>query len=155
MSVAESSVLPRGFEALAEEALGFAGVQVERLVTTRPGAFPIYTVGGRWHVEEEAWTNWTEGFLGGLIWIIARRTGDAHAARRTTAYMWQTPTRSKEAGGPDSAHWQAAVVIGYLAMSARATRDEVPQISEMMRASAPATADQRLRQFNKHFFRLH
>ena len=69
--------------------------------------------------------------------------------------MWQTPTRSKEAGGPDSAHWQAAVVIGYLAMSARATRDEVPQISEMMRASAPATADQRLRQFNKHFFRLH
>ena len=46
-------------------------------MTTQPGAFPIYTVGGRWHVEEEAWTNWTEGFLGGLIWIIARRTGDA------------------------------------------------------------------------------
>ena len=31
---------------------------------------------GRWHVEDEAWTNWTEGFLGGLLWIFARRTGD-------------------------------------------------------------------------------
>ena len=46
-------------------------------MTTQPDAFPIYTVDGRWHVEDEAWTNWTEGFLGGLVWIIARRTGDA------------------------------------------------------------------------------
>jgi unsaturated chondroitin disaccharide hydrolase len=75
--VAGSSALPAAFEALAEDALGFAGAQVRRLVTTQPGAFPIYTVGGRWHVEAEAWTNWTEGFLGGLLWIIARRTGDA------------------------------------------------------------------------------
>ena len=77
MAVVETPHLPHGFEATAEETLGFAGSQVRRLVTTQPGAFPIYTVGGRWHVEEEAWTNWTEGFLGGLIWIIARRTGDA------------------------------------------------------------------------------
>ena len=73
----ETPALPRGFEALAERALGLRCRQVRRLVTTQPGAFPIYTVGGRWHVEDEAWTNWTEGFLGGLIWIFARRTGDA------------------------------------------------------------------------------
>jgi unsaturated chondroitin disaccharide hydrolase len=77
MSIAETQALPRGFEAQAQLALGFAAVQVKRLVTTRPDAFPIFTVGGRWHVEDEAWTNWTEGFLGGLLWIIARRTGDA------------------------------------------------------------------------------
>jgi unsaturated chondroitin disaccharide hydrolase len=76
MAAVNATQLPRGFESLAEETLGFAGSQVRRLVTTQPGAFPIYTVGGRWHVEEEAWTNWTEGFLGGLIWIFARRTGD-------------------------------------------------------------------------------
>lgn len=69
--------LPRGFEARAQLALDYAAVQVQRLVTTRPGAFPIYTVDGRWRVEEEAWSNWTEGFLGGLLWIMACRTGDA------------------------------------------------------------------------------
>jgi len=77
MSPVETPALPKGFEDLAEEAIGFAGAQVKRLVTARPDAFPIYTVDGRWHVEDEAWTNWTEGFLGGLVWIIARRTGDA------------------------------------------------------------------------------
>jgi unsaturated chondroitin disaccharide hydrolase len=76
MSVAEQPALPRDFELRAEQALDFAAIQVKRLVTSRPGAFPIYTVDGRWHVEEEAWTNWTEGFLGGLLWMIARRTGD-------------------------------------------------------------------------------
>ena len=77
MSVVETPALPHGFEDRTGQALDFASVQVYRLLTMRPGAFPIYTIGGRWHVEEEAWTNWTEGFLGGLIWIIARRTGDA------------------------------------------------------------------------------
>jgi unsaturated chondroitin disaccharide hydrolase len=76
MSIVDAPALPRGFEAVARQALDFAAGQVERLVTSRPGAFPIYTVGGRWHVEDEAWTNWTEGFLGGLLWIFARRTRD-------------------------------------------------------------------------------
>jgi len=77
MSLVRYVALPPGFETSAKEALDFAGGQVKRLVTSQPGAFPIYTLGGRWHVEDEAWTNWTEGFLGGLIWIAARRTGDA------------------------------------------------------------------------------
>ena len=77
MSAAGSPPLPDGFEMLADDALGFAATQVKRLITSRPGAFPIYTTDGRWHVEDQAWTNWTEGFLGGLLWIFARRTGDA------------------------------------------------------------------------------
>ena len=77
MSVVEQRMLPRDFAPMAEAALDVASAKVRHLVTTQPGAFPIYTTGGRWHVEEEAWTNWTEGFLGGLIWIFARRTGEA------------------------------------------------------------------------------
>ena len=78
MPVAQSrAALPPGFEALAEDALDFAAVQVRRLITTQPGAFPIYTVGGRWDVEAEAWTNWCEGFLGGQLWLLAQHTGDS------------------------------------------------------------------------------
>jgi len=78
--------LPDGFEALAERALDFAAAQVENLATSRPDAFPIFTVDGRWHVEENAWTNWTEGFLGGLMWITARRTGDPAWRQRAEHY---------------------------------------------------------------------
>ena len=76
MSVAESPVLPRGFEALAEEALDFAGAQVKRLVTTHPDRFPAVHGERPLGVDAEAWTNWCEGFLGGMMWIFAARTGD-------------------------------------------------------------------------------
>ena len=78
--------LPAGFESDARRAVDFAARQVSRLVRTRPGAFPIYTVDGRWHVESEAWTNWTEGFLGGLLWILAGRTSDAWLREQAEAY---------------------------------------------------------------------
>jgi unsaturated chondroitin disaccharide hydrolase len=63
-------------EASARHALDFAQEQVRRLVTAHPDYFPLYTKDGRWRHEQEAWTNWCEGFLGGLLWIFARRTGD-------------------------------------------------------------------------------
>jgi unsaturated chondroitin disaccharide hydrolase len=63
-------------EASAHHALDFAQKQVRRLVTAHPDYFPLYTQHGRWYHEQEAWTNWCEGFLGGLLWIFARRTGD-------------------------------------------------------------------------------
>jgi unsaturated chondroitin disaccharide hydrolase len=63
-------------EASARHALEFAQEQVRRLITAHPDYFPLYTKGGRWHHEQEAWTNWCEGFLGGMLWIFARRTGD-------------------------------------------------------------------------------
>jgi unsaturated chondroitin disaccharide hydrolase len=96
MAGVETPQLPPGFESTAEEALGFAGSQVRRLVTTQPGSFPIYTVGGRWHVEEDAWTNWTEGFLGGLIWIIARRTGDAWWREQAEKYSLLIEPRKED-----------------------------------------------------------
>jgi unsaturated chondroitin disaccharide hydrolase len=81
-----AEALPDGFEPMAARALDFAAHQVETLVRTRPNTFPIFTVDGRWQVEENAWTNWTEGFLGGLVWIFAKRTGDAWWRDRAEHY---------------------------------------------------------------------
>jgi unsaturated chondroitin disaccharide hydrolase len=59
-----------------ESAFDFAQDQVRRLLKAHPDYFPVYTVGGRWEHGGEAWTNWCEGFLGGMLWIFHRRTGD-------------------------------------------------------------------------------
>ena len=42
-----------------------------------PDYFPIYTEGGRWKHSGELWTDWCGGFHAGMMWLIARRTGDA------------------------------------------------------------------------------
>jgi unsaturated chondroitin disaccharide hydrolase len=57
-------------------ALDFGAEQIRRLVTNYPNYFPLFTRNGKWKHESEAWTNWCEGFLGGLLWIYAVRTGD-------------------------------------------------------------------------------
>ena len=61
----------------ANTAFDFAQQQVRNLITRHPDYFPLFTKNGRWYHESESWTNWCEGFLGGLIWIFARRTGDS------------------------------------------------------------------------------
>ena len=66
-------------EMRAAQALDFAQGQVRALVETAPDYFPLYTENGRWRHGREAWTNWCEGFLGGMMWIFARRTGDGKA----------------------------------------------------------------------------
>src|ERR1700731_5282074 len=60
----------------AQAALGFAGSQLRHLITQHPDLFPLYTVDGKWYHDREAWTNWCEGFLGGMLWILARRRKD-------------------------------------------------------------------------------
>lgn len=70
----------------AQKALDFGQVQVQHLVTTYPDYFPLYTVDGRWHHEQEAWTNWCEGFLGGMLWIFATRTNDSWWRERAEHY---------------------------------------------------------------------
>jgi unsaturated chondroitin disaccharide hydrolase len=61
----------------ATRAFEFAEAQLRKLVTNHPGYFPLFTKAGRWKHESETWTNWCEGFLGGMLWILARRTGEA------------------------------------------------------------------------------
>jgi unsaturated chondroitin disaccharide hydrolase len=49
-------------------ALDFAQKQVGALIIKHPDFFPIYTVGGKWHHGGELWTDWTGGFLAGIMW---------------------------------------------------------------------------------------
>ena len=73
-------------ERRAEQALAFAQDQVRALITTCPDYFPLYTENGKWRHGREAWTNWCEGFLGGMMWIFARRTGDPFWRERAEHY---------------------------------------------------------------------
>jgi len=69
-----------------ERALEFAQGQVARLIERHPDFFPIYTVGGRWHHEGPLWTDWTGGFLAGMMWQFFRRTRDAAWRMRAEHY---------------------------------------------------------------------
>jgi unsaturated chondroitin disaccharide hydrolase len=67
-------------------ALQFAEAQVARLVEQHPHYFPIYTTGGKWHHGGELWTEWTGGFLAGMMWQFHRRTKDSLWRRRAEQY---------------------------------------------------------------------
>jgi unsaturated chondroitin disaccharide hydrolase len=59
-----------------ERAYAFASEQVRATIERTPDYFPIYTVGGKWSHKGELWTDWCAGFHAGMMWLIARRTGD-------------------------------------------------------------------------------
>lgn len=64
----------------------FAEKQLRHLIETYPDFFPMYTQGGSWKHEGEAWTNWCEGFLGGQLWLIYEQTGDAYWREKAEHY---------------------------------------------------------------------
>jgi unsaturated chondroitin disaccharide hydrolase len=64
------NLLPR-----LENALAFAEEQLRQLIETHPDFYPMYTDKGRWNHGGEAWTNWCEGFLPGILWILHQLTG--------------------------------------------------------------------------------
>ncbi|MCO5196014.1 MAG: glucuronyl hydrolase, partial [Anaerolineae bacterium] len=69
-----------------QQTMDFAAVQLERLITTYPDYFPMYTVNGKWKHEGEAWTNWCEGFLGGQLWLLYEHTQDAEWREKAEHY---------------------------------------------------------------------
>jgi len=69
-----------------EHAFAFAQIQVENLITQHPDFFPLYTEGGKWKHEGDAWTNWCEGFLGGMMWLFYQRDGDPQWRERAEHY---------------------------------------------------------------------
>jgi unsaturated chondroitin disaccharide hydrolase len=69
-------IMPAALHPKLITALNFGKEQVKDLVDTHPDYFPMYTEGGKWVHAGEAWTNWCEGFLGGMMWIFHTRTGD-------------------------------------------------------------------------------
>jgi len=62
-----------------EDALRFAQQQVRRLVEAHPGFYATYTSNGRWKHNGPVLSNWTDGFLPGLMWIFHKRNGGVHA----------------------------------------------------------------------------
>ena len=69
-----------------QTAFDFAQEQVAALIKTHPDYFPMYTEGGKWKHEGEAWTNWCEGFLGGMMWIFYEQTADPEWRARAEHY---------------------------------------------------------------------
>ncbi|MBT3671051.1 MAG: glycosyl hydrolase [Chloroflexi bacterium] len=60
-----------------ETAFEFSQMQVKNLISNSPDFFPMYTVKGKWKHDGESWTNWCEGFLGGMMWIFYKNTGNS------------------------------------------------------------------------------
>jgi unsaturated chondroitin disaccharide hydrolase len=58
------------------QALDFAERQVAGLIARHPDYFPIYTVAGKWQHGGELWTDWTGGFLAGMMWQFCHRRGN-------------------------------------------------------------------------------
>ena len=65
-----------GSRAVYQRALDFAQKQVRATVDRDPDFYPMYTEKGRWRHGKAAWTHWCDGFLPGMMWIFAKRTGD-------------------------------------------------------------------------------
>jgi unsaturated chondroitin disaccharide hydrolase len=60
---------------LFDDAVGFIQKQVKRLVESNPDFYPMYTVRGKWKHEGQLWTQWCDGFLPGIMWIMSRYLG--------------------------------------------------------------------------------
>jgi unsaturated chondroitin disaccharide hydrolase len=85
-----------------EIALACAQEQVRRLICDHPGQFPVYTVDGRWQIDEDAWAPaWSGGFLTGLIWIFAERTNDPWWRRQAEHYSRLLEPRKLDDGTHD------------------------------------------------------
>ena len=69
-----------------ELALQFAERQLAAMIQKHPDFFPIYTVGGKWRHGGELWTDWTGGFLAGMMWQFHKRTGSADWLARAEHY---------------------------------------------------------------------
>lgn len=67
-------------------AFEFSQRQVEAMLRKYPDQFPMYTLNGKWQVQGETWTNWCEGFPGGMMWLFYRRTGEPAWRKRAEVY---------------------------------------------------------------------
>jgi unsaturated chondroitin disaccharide hydrolase len=109
-----------------QDALRFAGEQVRATVERYPGFYPMYTRGGKWKHEGEAWTHWCDGFFPGMMWLLHRRTGDAWFREQAERYSTGLEPRQHDRNVHD---------LGFVFMSTyhhwyRLTRD--PKLRDVM-----------------------
>jgi unsaturated chondroitin disaccharide hydrolase len=88
--------VPDTLVAALDTAWDTAEEKVRALVRSRPGEFPLYTLEGRWAPSAEAWTNWCEGFLVGLLWLLAEHTGDPWLRGEAERYSLMIEARKRD-----------------------------------------------------------
>ncbi|MGO8747027.1 MAG: glycoside hydrolase family 88 protein [Thermoguttaceae bacterium] len=69
-----------------KSALEFAQRQVVAITERYPDYFPVYTCRGKWRHEGEIWTDWTGGFLTGMMWRFFKFTKRHDWRSRATHY---------------------------------------------------------------------
>lgn len=79
-----------------QSAVDFAGQQLSHLITTYPDQFPTYTEKGRWKPNPVRWTHWTEGFLGGQLWLMYQNTGEPAWRRAAERYSLLVESRKTD-----------------------------------------------------------
>jgi unsaturated chondroitin disaccharide hydrolase len=87
------------YRAQFEHALEFAAALVRRLIERHPSFYPMYTHQGRWRHELPAWTHWCDGFLPGMMWILAARHGTGTEQRawwREQAMRYSRPLEPRK-----------------------------------------------------------
>ncbi len=57
-----------------EQAWSYAQKQVRKLTEKYPDFYPMYTQEGAWKHQGPAWTDWSDGFLPGMMWMFGRRS---------------------------------------------------------------------------------
>ncbi|MFA9441149.1 glycoside hydrolase family 88 protein [Uliginosibacterium sp. sgz301328] len=85
-----------------QEAFEYVEQQVLRLLERAPDQFPAYTERGIWVFADDPWApNWSSGFLAGLIWAIAQRSGDGKWVDRASRYCRLIEPRKHDDGTHD------------------------------------------------------
>jgi len=79
-----------------ENALDFSQYQVRNLIEGQPDFFPMYTVKGKWRHGGEYWTNWCEGFLPGILWILFQLTGNRYWRNKAERYSLLLESRKND-----------------------------------------------------------
>ncbi|HRA48946.1 MAG TPA: glycoside hydrolase family 88 protein [Thermomicrobiales bacterium] len=87
-------VLEQSLQKRASEVFDFAQAQVRAQIERDPGFYPMYTENGLWRHDKPSWTRWCDGFLPGMMWIFARRTGDGYWVDR--AEEWSRPLEDRQ-----------------------------------------------------------
>jgi unsaturated chondroitin disaccharide hydrolase len=85
-----------------EDTFAFAEQQVRELVTDAPGRMPTYTDHGRWVFDDDPWApSWNGGFLTGMMWAFARRTGKPWWHQQAEHYSLLLESRKDDPGTHD------------------------------------------------------
>lgn len=78
---------PHALRTTFHSALDFAQQQVKSLLQKYPADYyPMYTVSGKFGLDRKRWTHWCDGFYPGVMFILAKRTGEQEWLDKAISY---------------------------------------------------------------------